>query len=91
MSENSIMTIADFHISEMTAETAAAIELHNSIVSAMKRANSGPSRLSAGFFIPSMAASGIVIVMRSSPGQAGVIPISKPQAKTALSFGRQTS
>ena len=32
MSENSIMTIADFHISEMTAETAAAIELHNSIV-----------------------------------------------------------
>ena len=38
MSENSIMTIADFHISEMTAETAAAIELHNSIVSAMKEA-----------------------------------------------------
>ena len=38
MSENSIMTIADFHISEMTAETAAAIELHNSIVSAMKDA-----------------------------------------------------
>ena len=38
MSENSIMTIADFHISEMTAETAVAIELHNSIVSAMKDA-----------------------------------------------------
>ena len=38
MSENIIMTIADFHISEMTAETAAAIELHNSIVSAMKEA-----------------------------------------------------
>ena len=38
MSENSIMTIADFHISEMTAETAAAIEIHNSIVSAMKEA-----------------------------------------------------
>lgn len=38
MSENSIMTIADFHISEMTTETAAAIELHNSIVSAMKEA-----------------------------------------------------
>ena len=38
MSENRIMTIADFHISEMTAETAAAIELHNSIVSAMKEA-----------------------------------------------------
>ena len=38
MSENSIMTIADFHISEMTAETAAAIEIHNSIVSAMKDA-----------------------------------------------------
>lgn len=38
MYENSIMTIADFHISEMTAETAAAIELHNSIVSAMKEA-----------------------------------------------------
>lgn len=38
MSENSIMTIADFHISEMTAETAAAIELHNNIVSAMKEA-----------------------------------------------------
>lgn len=38
MSENSIMTIADFHISEMTAETAAAIEIHSSIVSAMKEA-----------------------------------------------------
>lgn len=38
MSENSIMTIADFHISEMTAETAAAIEIHNSILSAMTAA-----------------------------------------------------
>lgn len=38
MPENSIMTLADFHISEMTAETAAAIEIHNSIVSAMKDA-----------------------------------------------------
>ena len=38
MSENSIMTIADFQISEMTAEAAAAIEIHNSIVSAMKNA-----------------------------------------------------
>lgn len=36
MSENSIMTIADFHISEMNAETAAAIEAHNSIVGAMR-------------------------------------------------------
>jgi hypothetical protein len=38
MSENSIMTLADFSISEMTAETAAAIEIHNNIVSAMKDA-----------------------------------------------------
>ena len=38
MPENSIMTLADFNIGEITAETAAAIETHNHIVEAMKDA-----------------------------------------------------
>lgn len=38
MSENSLMTLADFHITEVTAETAAAIETHNTIISSMKSA-----------------------------------------------------
>lgn len=38
MSENSIMTLADFKIGEITAETAAAIEIHNSIIGAMRDA-----------------------------------------------------
>lgn len=38
MQENSIMTLADFRIGEMTAEAAAAIETHNNIVGAMKDA-----------------------------------------------------
>ena len=38
MSENSIMTLADFTISEMTPEAANAIELHNNIVASMQTA-----------------------------------------------------
>lgn len=38
MQKNSIMTLADFRIGEMTAEAAAATETHNNIVGAMKDA-----------------------------------------------------
>lgn len=40
MSESSIMTLADFSISEMTAEAAAALETHNNIIGAMYSAAS---------------------------------------------------
>lgn len=38
MSENSIMTLADFTINEMTPEAANAIEMHNNIVASMQTA-----------------------------------------------------
>ena len=38
MSENCIMTLADFTINEMTPETANAIEMHNNIVASMQTA-----------------------------------------------------
>lgn len=40
MQENSLMTLADFQIDIITPETAAAIEIHNNIISSMKDAAS---------------------------------------------------
>ena len=40
MQENSLMTLADFQIDIITPETAAAIDIHNSIIASMKDAAS---------------------------------------------------